>query len=132
IVVGWLPTLIGLLVAGILCGICLATVFQLAHVVEETEFKTINTDKVEQEWMVHQVQSTANFATKDKVLTWLLGGLNFQVEHHLFPKICHVHYPAINRIVKETCRELGIKSVEYGTFREAFKSHVRVIHSMSR
>lgn len=132
IVVGWLSTLIGLLLAGVVCGICLATVFQLAHVVEETEFKSIATDKLEEEWMIHQVHSTANFATKDKVLTWLLGGLNFQLEHHLFPKICHVHYPAINEIVKEACRELGIKSVEYGTFREAFKSHVRVIRSMSR
>ncbi|MCW8309945.1 acyl-CoA desaturase [Sphingobacterium sp. InxBP1] len=131
IVVGWLPTLVGLLVAGLLCGICLATVFQLAHVVEETEFKSIVTDKLEEEWMAHQVQSTANFATRNKVLTWLLGGLNFQVEHHLFPKICHVHYPAINRIVKETCKELGIKNIEYETFREAFKSHIRVIHSLS-
>ncbi|MFU1855658.1 fatty acid desaturase family protein [Sphingobacterium sp. NGMCC 1.201703] len=132
IVVGWLPTLIGLSVTGLLCGIFLATVFQLAHVVEETEFKSIGTNKLEEEWMVHQVQSTANFATRNKVLTWLLGGLNFQVEHHLFPKICHVHYPAINRIVKETCRELGIKNVEYETFREAFRSHIQVIHSMSR
>lgn len=132
VIVGWLPTLIGMLVTGVVCGICLATVFQLAHVVEATEFKSIATDIVEEEWMVHQVQSTANFATKNRVLTWLLGGLNFQLEHHLFPKICHVHYPAINKIVKETCRELGIKSVEYETFREAFKSHVRVIRSMSR
>src|SRR5690606_42140360 len=67
--VGWLPTLIGLMIAGMVCGICLATVFQLAHVVSETEFKTIEAAKVEEEWMIHQLQTTANFATKNKVLT---------------------------------------------------------------
>lgn len=132
IYVGWLPTLFGLLIAGAVCGMSLATVFQLAHVVEETEFKTIDQSRVEEEWMVHQIQSTANFATKNKVLTWLLGGLNFQVEHHLFPKICHVHYPAINRIVQQTCREHNIKYNEFKTFWGAFRSHVQVIHAMSR
>src|SRR5690606_14511849 len=107
--VGWLATLIGLLIAGAICGMCLATVFQLAHVVDGTEFKTVDESRVEEEWMVHQIQSTANFATRSKVLTWLLGGLNFQVEHHLFPKVCHVHYPALNRIVQQTCQEYNIK-----------------------
>lgn len=131
IYVGWLPTLVGLLIASIICGLCLATVFQLAHVVTETEFKTIGAVSVEEEWMIHQLQSTANFATQSKVLTWLLGGLNFQVEHHLFPKISHVHYPALNRIVKETCSEYNLKYNEYRTFGDAFRSHVRVIQSMS-
>lgn len=130
--VGWLPTLLGLLIAGSVCGMCLAVVFQLAHVVEETEFKTINQSRVEEEWMIHQIQSTANFATKSKVMTWLLGGLNFQVEHHLFPKICHVHYPAINRIVKQTCIEHNIKYNEFRTLWGAFRSHVEVIHAMSK
>lgn len=132
VLVGWLPTLIGLLVAGAVCGISLATVFQLAHVVAHTEFKTINESKVEEEWMIHQIQSTANFATKSKVLTWILGGLNYQVEHHLFPKISHVHYPAINRIVQQTCHEYNIPYNEFNSFWTAFKSHVGVIQSMSR
>lgn len=130
--VGWLPTLVGLLIAGAICGMCLATVFQLAHVVDGTEFKTVDESRVEEEWMVHQIQSTANFATRSKVLTWLLGGLNFQVEHHLFPKVCHVHYPALNRIVQQTCQEYNIKYTEFNTFWTAFRSHVQVIHSMSR
>ncbi|WP_164108516.1 MULTISPECIES: fatty acid desaturase family protein [Sphingobacterium] len=132
VLVGWLPTLIGLLVAGAVCGVSLATVFQLAHVVAHTEFKTIHESKVEEEWMIHQIQSTANFATKSKVLTWILGGLNYQVEHHLFPKISHVHYPAINRIVQQTCREYNIQYHEFNSFWTAFKSHVGVIQSMSR
>jgi len=131
IFVGWLPTLIGLTIASLICGLCLAVVFQLAHVVTETEFKTIEGQKIEDEWMIHQIQSTANFATKNKVLTWLLGGLNYQVEHHLFPKISHVHYPAINKIVKDTCREFNLKYNEYKTFNDAFQSHTQVIKKMS-
>lgn len=130
--VGWLPTLIGLLIAGAVCGMSLATVFQLAHVVDGTAFKTVEENRIEEEWMVHQLQSTANFATRSKVLTWLLGGLNFQVEHHLFPKISHVHYPALNRIVRQTCLEHAIPYNEFRTFGSAFKSHLRVIHAMSR
>lgn len=132
LVAGWLPTLIGLLIAGSVCGMALATVFQLAHVVDGTEFKTLDDSRVEEEWMIHQVQSTANFATGSKMLTWLLGGLNFQVEHHLFPKVSHVHYPALNQIVRETCAEYRIQYNEFDTFWNAFKSHVGVIHSMSR
>lgn len=130
--VGWIPTLVGLVIAGAVCGMSLATVFQLAHVVSETEFKTIDQSKVEEEWMVHQIQSTANFATNSKILTWLLGGLNFQVEHHLFPKISHVHYPALNRIVRQTCAEYNIKYNEFRSFWGAFRSHIDVIHAMSR
>ena len=130
--VGLLPTLIGLAIAGAVCGFTLATVFQLAHVVVGTEFKTIEGFRVEEEWMIHQVQSTANFATRSKILTWLLGGLNFQVEHHLFPKVSHVHYPALNRIVRETCKEYSVQYNEFNSFWNAFRSHVHVIHAMSK
>ena len=132
IFVGWLPTLIGIVIAGAVCGMSLATVFQLAHVVDLTEFKTIDAAKVKEEWMIHQLQSTANFATQSKVLTWLLGGLNFQVEHHLFPKISHVHYPALNRLVKQTCQEFNVPYNEFDNFWMAFRSHVNVIYAMSK
>lgn len=129
---GWIPTLVGLVIAGAVCGMSLATVFQLAHVVAGTEFKTVENSRIEEEWMIHQIQSTANFATNSKILTWLLGGLNFQVEHHLFPKVSHVHYPALNRIVRETCREYRIQYNEFSSFWTAFRSHVQVIHAMSK
>jgi linoleoyl-CoA desaturase len=130
--VGWAGALVGLLLAGMACGLCLATVFQLAHVVTETEFTSSSQNsKIENEWMIHQLTSTANFATKSKILTWLLGGLNFQVEHHLFPKISHVHYPALNKIVKNTCKEYGVSYNEFSSFGKAFQSHVSVIKSMS-
>lgn len=128
---GWVPALLGLLIAGLACGFCLATVFQLAHVVSETEFTPCDSLKIENEWMIHQLSTTANFATGNKLLTWLLGGLNYQVEHHLFPRISHVHYPALNKIVKDLCQEFSVRYIEFNSVREAFHSHVRVIHSMS-
>jgi linoleoyl-CoA desaturase len=131
--VGWVAALVGLILAGMACGLCLAVVFQLAHVVTETEFTTtsVENSKIENEWMIHQLSSTANFATKNKALTWLLGGLNFQVEHHLFPRISHIHYPALNKIVKKTCQEFGVGYNEFSSFGKAFQSHLSVIQSMS-
>lgn len=133
-VVGWSYALIGWGIAGLACGFCLAVVFQLAHVVEATSFPIPDADthKIEQEWMVHQLRTTSNFATDSRVISWLLGGLNFQVEHHLFPKISHVHYPAINKLVKETCREFNVAYLEHKSMSQAFMSHMRLIYSLSR
>ena len=132
VMVGWLPTLVGLLVASVVCGLCLAIVFQLAHVVSETSFTVLdpNSSKMEDEWMIHQLSTTANFATKNKFLTWILGGLNYQVEHHLFPKISHIHYPEINKLVKQTCQEFNVRYIEFATFTRAFQSHIKVIENM--
>lgn len=134
VAVGWLPALIGWLIAGVSCGFCIAVVFQLAHVVEATQFPVTDEDsgKIEQEWMVHQLSTTANFATGSRTISWLLGGLNFQVEHHLFPRISHVHYPAINKLVKATCKEFGVAYLEHRTMGEAFASHLRHIYRLSR
>ncbi|WP_262245495.1 fatty acid desaturase family protein [Parapedobacter soli] len=132
--VGWFPALIGWLIAGVSCGLFLAIVFQLAHVVEATQFPVANEDsgKIEQEWMVHQLSTTANFATGSRTVSWLLGGLNFQVEHHLFPRISHVHYPAINKLVKATCKEFGVTYLEHRTMGAAFISHLRHIYRLGR
>jgi linoleoyl-CoA desaturase len=107
-------------------GIVLAIVFQLAHVVEESEFIAPEKNEaiIQSEWAIFQIKTTANFATRSKVLSWLLGGLNFQVEHHLFPKISHIHYPKINQIVKDTCREFGVEYREYPTMLSAVRSHI--------
>jgi linoleoyl-CoA desaturase len=123
--VGLLPLIIGYATMVAVCGIVIAVVFQLAHVVEDTEFVTPKNEveQIENEWAVHQLHTTVNFATKSKFLNWLLGGLNFQVEHHLFPSISHVHYPELNKIVKETCQEYNVKYKEYKTFVQAIHSH---------
>src|SRR5690606_23154492 len=121
-------------IVGVSCGFCLAVVFQLAHVVEATQFPVADegSGKIEQEWMVHQLSTTANFATGSHTVSWLLGGLNFQVEHHLFPRISHVHYPAINKLVKATCNEFGVTYLAHRTVVGALASHLRHIYRLSR
>ena len=82
---------------------------------EEAEFPLPRQDtgRIEHPWAVHQAETTVDFARSSRVVTWLLGGLNFQIEHHLFPRICHVNYPALSRLVEETCRDFGIKYAEH-------------------
>lgn len=123
IMTGWLPWLIGFSIITFVCGVCISVVFQLAHVVEGTEFYQ-SKDGDKNDWATHQVNTTANFATDNKLLHWLLGGLNFQIEHHLFPRINHIHYPVVSKFVKETCRETGIQYKEYKTMLAAFLSHL--------
>lgn len=125
IMVGFLPWLIGFIVVTLVCGLATSVVFQLAHVVEGTQFHSLHDEPgTKHEWAIHQVVSTANFGTKSKFLHWLLGGLNFQVEHHLFPRISHVHYPAINQYVQQVCREYNIAYTEYSSMLQAIVSHV--------
>ena len=126
-VAGWKETLLGYGVAALVVGFVLAIVFQLAHIVEDLNFinpENKNSINVEDDWAVHQMNTTANFATNSKVLSWLLGGLNFQVEHHLFPRISHVHYPKLNEILIRTCDDFGVKYKEYPSMFSAIKSHV--------
>lgn len=115
-------------------GLTLATVFQLAHCVEEAEFRipAEGSRRIEREWTAHQVESTVDFARDNRVLTWYLGGLNFQIEHHLFPKVCHIHYPAISPIVEATCREYGVRHSSHRTMRGAFLSHIRLLKNLGR
>ncbi|HTD92589.1 MAG TPA: acyl-CoA desaturase [Chitinophagaceae bacterium] len=132
--VGFTPWLLGFLTMGMVTGFVLSIVFQLAHTVEHTHFPMPDaaTNKMEDEWAIHQIKTTANFATKNKVVSWLVGGLNFQVEHHLFPKISHVHYPAISKIIKKACQDYGIEYIEYPKVRLAVASHVAFLRQMGR
>jgi len=131
---GWLATIIGYGVILFVTGLVIAVVFQLAHVVEDTKFPAPDpqSKKIEQEWALHQLETTANFATKNKIISWFMGGLNFQVEHHLFPRISHVHYPAISQIVRETCKEFNVKYIEYPTMKAAIGAHIRHLRSLGR
>ncbi len=115
-------------------GTALALVFQLAHVVEETEFETVsNEDKViENEFAIHQVKTTANFAMKNFFVNWYVGGLNFQIEHHLFPKVSHVHYPALSPIVKRHCDIHGIDYNANPTMSGAIASHWRLMKELGK
>ncbi len=120
--------LLGFLIMHIIGGLVLSLIFQLAHVVEETEFPLPDASgSMEHSWLVHQLHTTANFARENLILNWYSGGLNHQVEHHLFPNICHVHYPKIAPIVKQTAEEFGFPYNEHETFGGALKSHVKML-----
>jgi linoleoyl-CoA desaturase len=132
--VGFIPWLVGFLAFSCFAGFVLSIVFQLAHTVTETAFPVANvsTGRMDDEWAVHQIKTTANFATGNKLVSWLVGGLNFQIEHHLFPKISHVHYPAISRIIRQICAEYGLVYIEYPKVRYAVASHVAYLKAMGR
>jgi len=120
--------LIGYLAMHLTAGLILGVVFQLAHVVEGPDHVNLNPDgSVEAAWMVHQFSTTANFATGNKLLTAYVGGLNYQVEHHLFPRICSVHYPAITGIVREVTKKYGVPYYVQPTLWSAVRSHYRTL-----
>jgi len=132
---GFLPWLGGFLLLHAAMGLTLSIVFQLAHVVENTEFEHVDlneTKHVETAWAVHELKTTSNFAMGSKVISWFVGGLNFQIEHHLFPKVSHVHYPAISKIVQQKCVEYNLPYNQYHTMLQAVASHFRVMKYLGK
>jgi linoleoyl-CoA desaturase len=119
-------------VAAFALGMALSLVFQLAHSVEEAAFPlpTPGTFRLARPWAVHQVETTVDFLQGSRVAAWLLGGLNFQIEHHLFPRICHVNYPALSKLVEQTCREFGVRYTAHRTLWAGIGSHARLLRSM--
>ena len=119
-------------VTALVLGMVLSIVFQLAHAVEQAEFPLVweDTERIDNAWAVHQAETTVNFARHSRVLSWFVGGLNFQVEHHLFPQICHINYPAISKVVEETCREFGVPYMENKSFGAGIASHYRWLRRM--
>jgi linoleoyl-CoA desaturase len=113
-----------------LVGLILAVVFQLAHCLEEAAFPRQGTDRLGEGWAEHQVRTTVDFARDNRVLTWYLGGLNYQIEHHLFPKLCHLHYPAISGIVEEVCAQFGMPYLAHERVIAALSSHWRWLRRM--
>ncbi len=132
---GFLPWFGGFLLLHAVMGLTLSLVFQLAHVVENTEFETIALDEtkhIETAWAEHQIRTTSNFAMGNKVISWFVGGLNYQIEHHLFPRVSHVHYPAISKIVMQKCAEYNLPYNKYDTMWEALGSHFRVMKFLGK
>ena len=132
---GFLPWLAGFLMMHVAMGLTLSLVFQLAHVVENTEFEHVTPDEnkhIELAWAEFQLKTTANFAMNNKVISWFVGGLNYQIEHHLFPRISHVHYPAISKIVMQKCAEFDLPYNQYPTMLGALASHFRVMKYLGK
>ena len=135
IVWGFGPWLLGFFLLHVVMGLTLSLVFQLAHVVENTEFENVALDEtkhVETAWAEHQIKTSSNFAMGNPVISWFVGGLNFQIEHHLFPKVSHVHYPAISKIVIEKCAEYHLPYNQYRTMSGALASHFRVMKMLGK
>lgn len=126
--ISWWQFLLGFLTMHFVMGWVLGMVFQLAHLVEDTQFPLPNQDgNLEEAWAVHQMHTTANFSCDSRIVNLLCGGLNFQIEHHLFPQICHVHYRNISKLVRKTAEEHHIPYIENPTFLGALKSHYRFL-----
>jgi len=131
--VAWWVVLLMYITMHYVMGLWLSIVFQAAHVVPETEFtSSAGGEKVERSWHVHQLLTTANFAAKNRVITWFTGALNYQIEHHLFPNICHIHYPKIAPIVKATAEEFKLPYHTKPRFRDALRSHLRMLQALGR
>lgn len=127
----WYHVVAGFVLMHFIAGLALSAIFQLAHVMEECEFPNPNDErKMANNWAVHQVLNTANFSPDSKVLSWFIGGLNRQIEHHLFPHICHIHYKKLAVIVKQTAQEYGLPYYEQQTFVGALLHHGKMLKKL--
>ena len=128
----WVPVLF--VFGAMVLGFVLSIVFQLAHALPDAQFHAAGTvDRhLPTGWAEHQVLATADFATRNRLLGWYLGGLNFQIEHHLFPDVCHVHYPALSRLVEESCRAYGIPYRAYPSLGRAVAAHHGLLRWLGR
>lgn len=125
--------LIGFFLMHFVAGILLSAIFQLAHVMEECDFPNPDDNrKMQNNWAVHQLHTTANFSAKSVIMSWFIGGLNRQIEHHLFPHICHIHYKKIAPIVKETAKQYNLPYYEQKNFLTALADHTRMLRKMGR
>jgi linoleoyl-CoA desaturase len=114
-------------------GLILTVTFQLAHTVENTTHPLPDeSGTIENNWAIHQMNTTVNFSRNNKLISWYVGGLNFQIEHHLFPNVCHVHYPAIAPIVKQTAEEFNIPYMENESLLQAVNSHIRMLKNFGK
>lgn len=129
--IAWWKVLIGFFVMHYTAGLILSIVFQLAHVVDETANPIPNEiGEIENTWAIHQLYTTANFAPKNKIVNWFTGGLNHQIEHHIFPNISHVHYGKIAEIVKQTAKECNLPYYEFQTMRSAVIAHFKHLRDL--
>lgn len=129
----WYYILIGFVFMHLIEGASLSFVFQLAHVTDGLSFPEPDSEgNMENSWAMHQMHTTSNFARKSKIVNFLCGGLNFQVEHHLFPGVCHIHYEKLAPIVQQTAHEYGLPYHESKTFYGAIAAHLSSLKTLGR
>lgn len=127
----WL-VLLAFVIMHFFTGIFISSVFQTAHVLPATDFPLPDKDGMMDNWSVHQLLTTSNFSPKSRLTSWLIGGLNYQIEHHLFPNICHVHYRRIAPIVRKTAQEFGTPYLIKRTFVAALWDHLKMLYWLGR
>lgn len=129
----WWQVLLGFFTMHYVAGVILSVIFQLAHIVDHADTPLPNeSGAMENTWAIHQLSTTVNFGTKNRIMNWFTGGLNHQVEHHIFPNISHVHYTKISKIVKQTAKEFNLPYNEYKTTRKAIISHFRHLKELGK
>jgi len=131
--IAWYKVILGFFMMHYVAGLILSIVFQLAHVIDQAETPIPDQEgQMENTWAIHQLHTTVNFGRKNRLMNWYTGGLNHQVEHHIFPNISHIHYTKISKIVKETAKEFNLPYNEYETTRKAIISHFRHLKSLGK
>lgn len=130
--IAWWVTLLFFLLMHFIGGLMLGLIFQPAHVMQTTDFPLPKDGTIENEFAIHQILTTTNFAPENKLFSWFVGGLNYQIEHHLFPNVCHVHYKDISQIVRQTTQEFGLPYHSQPTFFGAVKMHAQMLKQLGR
>ncbi len=128
----WWEILIGFFSMHFIAGFILSCVFQSAHVMETSPYEEAKDNVIQKNWAIHQLLNTANFAMKSRFLSWYAGGLNFQIEHHLFPNICHIHYKKLSEIVQKTAQEFNLPYYHNYTFWDALRVHYKTLKQLGR
>jgi linoleoyl-CoA desaturase len=118
----------------LIVGFTIALVFQLAHVVDAVEMPEVDagTRRLEEDWATHQLRTTADFAADNRFVSWYCGGLNMQVEHHLFSRISHVRYQHLRPVVEAACREYGVRYRSYPSVLSAVRGHLRRLSALAQ
>ena len=107
----------------------LAAIFQVAHLTPEMEFDGVRDGD---DWALHQLRTTANFATRSGIITWFAGGLNHQVEHHLFPNVAHTHYSGLRPIVLAVAHRHDIECHDLGNMVSALRKHFVLLKALGQ
>lgn len=129
----WYWVVLGYLVMHFICGFLLTVIFQTAHVMPSSEYPTPGDDgKLENSWAIHQLLNTSNFSPKSRVFSWFIGGLNYQIEHHLFPYVSHVHYKKLSKLVKSTAEKYQLPYYVKQNFLLAVYSHFKMLKLLGR
>ncbi len=131
--VPWYWVVLSFLAMHFICGVILGAIFQTAHVVTSSAYPLPDENgNIENSWAIHQLQTTSDYSPNNPIFSWLIGGLNYQVEHHLFPNISHIHYHKIAPIVREKAEKFGLPYHVHPSFYLAVGNHVKMLKNLGR